>query len=212
MPTIRQLTAELYQKLHPLVGDVRVKTYFSYVGIFKNEVMFGLYKEKKFYLYIAEPILPILEHYPEVYLLEDSQSGIHSRRYHYIPDNLLDSESIAHQWIIQAIEELTQIKQKLHSKPRAIRTLPNMNHRIEKLLRKLGINTVEELNQKGEIAIYIEMIKNGISIDNSMLFKLYGAINHQHLCIMSEKEKHNLVCEAELALYKAGLPKRFNQV
>ncbi|MDH2998372.1 hypothetical protein A1D22_01775 [Pasteurellaceae bacterium LFhippo2] len=213
MPTIQQLSQNIYEQLHPLIGETRAKTYFSYIGIFKDNVMFGLYKNNNFYLYISESTLPIIRTYPDIYLLEDSSSGIHSKRYHFIPNDLLVTNSPAHTWINESIEELSQIKRQIQMKPRAIRTLPNMDNRMEKLLRKkLGIRTIDELNQKGEITICIEMIRQGIPVNNNTLFKLYGAINHQHICIMTDEEKRDLIAEAELALYNAGLPKRFDQV
>ncbi|MGX3014453.1 TfoX/Sxy family DNA transformation protein, partial [Ursidibacter sp. B-7004-1] len=93
---------------------------------------------------------------------------------------------------------------------RQIRSLPNLNLNLERALKKVNINSVEDLIEKGEVKVFIELIKIGIDVDHTLLFKLYGAINQQFIYTLSEKTKRNLLTEADEALYEAGLRKRFH--
>ncbi|MCT8778184.1 TfoX/Sxy family protein, partial [Glaesserella parasuis] len=91
-----------------------------------------------------------------------------------------------------------------------IRTLPNMTIQLERTLKKLGINSIDELIDRGEVDIFVNLLKMGIDADQAILFRLYGAINRQYIYTISDKTKQDLLNDANHALYEAGLRKRFN--
>lgn len=88
--------------------------------------------------------------------------------------------------------------------------MTNLNINIERLLRKVGVNSIPEFREKGAFVVYAEMIKIGIDASQELLFKLYGAINKQLIYTMSDELKKQILREADKALYDAGLRKRFN--
>lgn len=210
MKYIEQQTQYIRNILYPVIGETKAKIYFSYYAIFKNKLMIGLYKNEKFYLRASQSFLDEIQNSDGVVLLSDSQIGIHAKNFYLIPSSILENLNNYSHWIYAIIHEMIQQQQIISTERKdLIRTLPNMNIRIERILKKLGITSVNELISKGEIDIFIELIKIGVEANDTFLFKLYGAINHKYIHTLTPTEKSNLLSEANQALYQAGLRKRF---
>lgn len=54
MSSIYKKTRLIREIFADIIGETRVKTFFSYYAIFKNDLLFGLYKNDKFYLRMPE--------------------------------------------------------------------------------------------------------------------------------------------------------------
>ncbi|MCT8615023.1 TfoX/Sxy family protein, partial [Glaesserella parasuis] len=134
-----------------------------------------------------------------------------SKSFYLIPTEILyDLKPISH-WITNGIQEIINTKHTQYiKKKRCIRTLPNMTIQLERTLKKLGINSIDELIDRGEVDIFVNLLKMGIDADQAILFRLYGAINRQYIYTISDKTKQDLLNDANHALYEAGLRKRFN--
>lgn len=211
MRTIYYQTIRVRSILADIIGETKVKTFFSYYAFFKDEHMFGLFKEDKFYLRIPEHRISNISWLKEEYRLYATKSGIYHKNFFYIPDDILKDPLHYREILLETLTEVAHFKN-LNNKQRKqqIRSLPNLNIHIERTLRKLGINTIPELINTGEMPIFVEMIKKGIDVHPSLLFKLHCAIRNQYVYTLSEKEKREILKEADKALYEAGLRKRFN--
>lgn len=211
MNSIYQNTREARELLTEIVGETRVKTFFSYYAIFTRGLMFGLYKDDKLYLRLPKNItkedLPL-----STEKLSDSESGIGDRHYYHIPLSLLSQNlSKFTELINTSLYEISCHKLKATIKrKKQIRTMPNLNINIERLIKKVGINSIAEFIENGPFKTYAEMIKIGIDASPDLLFKLYGAINKQYIYTMSKELKLEILREADKAIYDAGLRKRFN--
>lgn len=208
--SILQTTQPIRDILFEVIGEIKVKTFFSYYGLFKNDLMFGLYKNNRFYLRVSPNALEQSEWISSLTRLDDPNMGIHYKHFYYIPEPLL-SQPVKYVHLIQeTLAEMSVIKQESYlSRRKLIRSLPNLNIHIERLLRRLDIHSIDDLYAVGEIQIFVEMIKRGIDADQQLLFKLYGAIHHQYIYTMTMKQKLTLMAEANQALYEAGLRRRF---
>lgn len=196
--------------IEPIVGETTVKTYFSYYGIFKDGLMFGLFRDDHFYLRTSSANLGEIQSLNTCHL-EDKHIGIQAKNFYLIPLNQLSNRPLITSWISSTLNEMTeQIKQTEKLRKKLIRYLPNMDINIERRLRKLGIKSVDELVEKGEMNIFIELIKIGIEANDNLLFRLHGAINHKYAQTLTPSEKNTILQEANSALYNAGLRKRFN--
>ena len=85
MKSVNELKAPLSAIFTPLIGEFRIKTYFSYYGIFKDKIMLALYKDEQLYLRIAKTDLEEIKLVPNTLLLEDPNVGLQlnaSIRYH----------------------------------------------------------------------------------------------------------------------------------
>lgn len=213
MKYIDTQTQFIRDQLYPIIGATSAKTYFSYYGIMKDDVMFALYKNGNFYLHISKNCLTEVMKYPQITLLSDAKYGIYSKSFYLLPEYIIKNLYHYTHWITQSIEEITISRQVQQSKKKQfIRTLPNMNIQFERMLKKLNIHSPNELIEQGEITIFIKLLQLGIDVDQTMLFRLHGAITHQYIYTLSLKEKQHLLQEANRALYEAGLRKRFKVV
>lgn len=208
--SILQATQPIRDILFQVIGETRAKTFFSYYGLFKNDLMFGLYKNNQFYLRISQNALQHSPWVAELVRLNDPNMGVHYKYFYCIPEPLLSQPTHYAHLIQETLQEMSTIKQESYlSRRKLIRSLPNLNIHIERLLRRLDIHSIDDLCAVGEIQVFVEMIKRGIEADKQLLFKLYGAIHHQYIYTMTTKQKLELMTEANQALYEAGLRRRF---
>jgi len=206
--TLQELTT-----LFSSIGNISFKNYFSYLGIFKDDIMFALYDQKNEAIYLRKSA----KYYPEIsqtipiHFLVDRRIGSpQSRIFYRLPQTILNVIDTYSHWILSAIEEYQAAKTKLEAQNKnKIRLLPNLNINIERLLSKIDIYTVEDLKNVGIINAFVKLISLGLETSELLLFKLYAAIQHKYVYMLSEKEKHSLLQEADSALYNAGLRKRF---
>lgn len=205
-------TQKIRKILYPIIGETIVKTYFSYYGIFKNRLMFALYKNDNFYLKLSpEDINEALSYSGIEPLCDNKLTQI--KNYYTIPNNILGNIIEYQHWIKNSLINIKQNKyQSYYQQKNKIRHLPNMNIHIERMLKKINIYTIEEVYEKGAINIFVELIKIGIDVSQMTLFKLYGAINKQIVYTLSTKTKKMLLLKADEALYQAGLRRRFKTI
>lgn len=210
MNLMQKETKSIRSLLFPILGETTVTTYFSYYGIFKDGFMFGLYKNGAFYLKVSDEHIDELRSYQGVLPLEDKNIK-NAHKFYMLPQSMLDDLSLYHNLITHSIEFIKSNRYvSCYNKRDKIRSLPNMNITLERMLNKIDINSVEQLTKKGEIEIFVDLIKNGFDASHMTLFKLYGAINHQLIYTLSSQVQNDLLREADNALYEAGLRKRFN--
>lgn len=201
-------TKEIRKLLTPKMGKIEVKYYFSYYSLFKNEMMFSLFKEGRFYIRASKNHEEEMKHSPYTRLLVDESLRIHDCHFYQISNQIINQPEQYMVWIWGVLDELQKEKELLAQ--RKIRNLPNMNINLERLLQRNGINTIADLSKLGEVETFVALIGKGEDINDLLLFKLYGALHNQLVYTLDAKQKRHLLQEADLALYKAGLRKRFN--
>lgn len=198
------------QFLSNIIGDFNIKTYFSYYGLFQDGLMFALYKNQKLYLRAAQSCLTDITKTQGTHILTDTQMGLHTKKFYLIPTELISKNTPFELWMQAILQELQQAKAQQNEKSKTqIRSLPNMNIKLERVLKKLDIHSVDELTQQGDIATFVKLVEKGFEGSDLLLFKLHGAIAHKYVCTFTQAQKVALLQEANLALYKAGLRKRF---
>lgn len=210
MNHINQSTQHIRQQLFNVVGETRAKTHFhSYYGIFKDDLMFGLYKDGHFYLRVSDSDLNAVIKEQNFQPLSDPNLAL-SEKYFLIPPHILSDLKPLSTWFSNSLTEIQQNKNNsYYIKKNQIRNLPNMNFRIEKHLNKIKVYTVEDLIEKGEINAFVELVKLGIDVTENTLFRLHGALTNQFIYSLTDSKKQQLLTEADNALYAAGLRKRF---
>lgn len=204
MKRIDLVREKLSRLLNPIIGEISIKTYFSYYGVVKNNAMFALYKNDEM-LYLRQTINTerLLSSYPK-----HSNEKIAKYR------SVSLSEFTAPKWkniITQIIYDINHEKLSAKTeKKKTIRSLLIMNINLERMLHRNGIKTVDQLFALGPIKTFVHLVKNGNEGSESLLFKLYGAINNTYVENIPPSKKRELLKEADEALYQAGLRKRFN--
>ncbi|MBR0573598.1 TfoX/Sxy family DNA transformation protein [Pasteurella atlantica] len=205
MNKIDNKTKEIRELLAPIVEGLVIKTYFSYYGLFKDNLMFGLYKDNKLYLKISKEFIRD-EHYSTFF----NENSVLMCDFYFVAENQWDKFFKDADWLLSLIQSLKTEREKVTAK-RLIRHLPNMNINLERLLQRNGIKTVGELHHLGEVDVFVKLIEKGFDVTEPLLFKLHGALNNQLVYTLNNKQKEYLLEEADTALYNAGLRKRFTK-
>ncbi|MFA9489212.1 MULTISPECIES: TfoX/Sxy family DNA transformation protein [unclassified Mannheimia] len=173
--------------------------------------MIALYQNGVTYLRISQKDIPPISQHAETYNLSDEKIGLQSRKFYFIPNTILANSSKLNSLIHATLEELQSEKQKIYNKRSTqIRTLPNMNLKLERMLKKVGILSIQDFTEVGYISAFIKLVMQGFEATEDLLFKLNGALNHQYIYTFSEEQKRAIMQEANQALYQAGFRKRFN--
>ncbi|MGY6074117.1 TfoX/Sxy family DNA transformation protein [Actinobacillus pleuropneumoniae] len=195
------------------LGEINFKSYFSYLGRFKDDTMFALYDHKNDRLYLrksAQFYPDIIRTIPIHFLIDRRIGKQQSHIFYLIPSSIIHNLHLYTHWILSAIEEYQTAKAKLISQNKnKIRLLPNLNINIERLLARIEIYTVDDLKNVGVINAFVKLIMLGLEVTELLLFKLYAALEHKYIYMLSKQEKQSLLIEADLSLYNAGLRKRF---
>lgn len=211
MQTINEIKKEIFPIFEPVIGAIRLKTYFSYYAVFKDGLMIALYQNGATYLRIAKKDIEHIRQHLGTYILCDEKIGIQSRKFHYMPHSLLLDTTKFKSLLFNITEELKLEKKKLHQKRATqIRNLPNMNLKLERMLKKVGITSIQDFTEEGYMATFIKLILQGFDVSEDLLFKLNGALNHQYIYTFTDQQKRELMQEANQALYNSGLRKRFS--
>lgn len=197
--------------LFPIIGETKSKTYFSYYGIFKDKMMFALYKNGKFYLRASYEYIEEIHHTEGTELLCERSLGIQSNHFYLLPEYIMNRLPKYSHWIHSILKEMKEEKDKKDLiKKQAIRFMPNMTLGLERTLKKIGVCTRSDFIQKGAIYVFVELMKIGIDASDILLYKLYGAVSNKYIEVLTETEKENILKAANHALHKEGLRRRFN--
>lgn len=85
MQPINEIKQEISLIFSPVIGEFRLKTYFSYYAIFKNNSMIALYRNGITYLRVATKYTTFIQQHPNTYTLLDEKIGLQSKKFHYMP-------------------------------------------------------------------------------------------------------------------------------
>ena len=204
-------TSKLLKELFsPVVDEIRIKSFFSYYAVMKDDAMFALYKNDNVYLYISKNIFSEIEKDPNIKKLLFTGDKVIAKNFYQMPDYLVSNLIDYKHWIIEAIKEIKENRSqedKVYSQKGRIRNLPNMTIQIERLLQKIGITTVSEFMAVSEIDMCIELFKSGTEITHNLLFRLYGARKYRYIYTFSQRELLALLKRANEAFKQANICK-----
>lgn len=209
MQTINEVKQEIGLIFSEIIGDIRLKTYFSYHAIFKDRLMIALYQNEDLYLRLSTEHMLAFPQQVDTFNLSDNKIGLQSKKFYYIPKNILNTELFC-TLVNSTIDELHKEKEELNQKrSKQIRTLPNMNLKLERMLKKVGIQSIQDFIDTGYISAFIKLIMQGFDPTEELLFKLNGALNHQYIYTFTHQQKRELLREVNKELYSIGLRQRF---
>lgn len=215
MQPIHQIEQRLQRIFNPIVGEIRIKTYFSYYGIFAKGFMFSLYKDEFIFLRANADILNEIQNIEGAFILDDDNAGVHTKNFYAIPIAFIETSPVEASekftlWVNASLNELQQQKEKEEAKFRTqIRSMQNMNIKLERILKKINIHNVDDFIQRGYLATFVELVKQGSDGSDTLLYKLHGAIQQRSVYSLTPEEKLTLLREANQALYDAGLRYKF---
>lgn len=210
MQPIQAVERPISTLFEPTVGKVKIKTYFSYYGIFADGFMLALYKDDMVFLRASDLSREELQQLEGTYPLQDLNVGINTKNFYAISyEFALQSQQFA-TWLMSILEELrTQRTLEQEKRKTQVRSLHNMNFKMEQVLKRINIKNVEQFHQKGYMDTFVELIKQGSDGSDLLLYKLHGAIHQKSIYHITKSERIELLREANQALYDAGLRHKF---
>lgn len=210
MATLKQQTEYIRRILSSITGEVTAEGYFSYCGIYKNKLMFALYKNGNFYIRVSENSEEEVKSLGGIKLIDDNISST-AKYFYLLPDNMVEKLPDYAHWVSEAIEAARICKIAFTvDRENYIRYLVNMNVNIERMLKRIHIFTVPQFMERGAFYMCADLIKYGIEVRELLLFKLYGATQYRHIETFTDEEKRYILQKANQLFQELGLRQRFN--
>ncbi|MDC0609474.1 TfoX/Sxy family DNA transformation protein [Vibrio sp.] len=181
-------------RLFEPLGEVKSRSMFGGFGIFVDDTMFALVvndqlhiradqkSKKQFSDNGLEPYVYSKKGFPVV------------TKYFALPDNYWESpQNIYHMGEAALSFAKDEKKQQSQTKPQRLKDLPNLRLSIERMLKKAGIKTVDELIEQGSVRAY-RAIKDTSPSDPSLelLWALEGAIEGIHWSVITQDRRDEL--------------------
>lgn len=182
-------------RLFENLGRVKSRSMFGGFGIFVDDTMFALVVNDKLHIRADDNC-------SEKYKQQGLEPYVYKKRgfpvvtkYFALPENFWDTpEKI----LKEAKDALVVAKQEretqAQAKPNRLKDLPNLRLATERMLRKAGIESVEELHEKGSVEAY-KAIQQTHSSDVSieLLWALEGAIEGKHWSVIPQNRRDELM-------------------
>jgi DNA transformation protein len=189
-PTLKD-SMRLFEQL----GSVKSRSMFGGFGIFVEDIMFALVVHNKLHIRADDhSIQSFKEKGFEPYVYIKRGHPVVTKYYALPTDYWEDKDAIlriAQQAFFTAkVEKESQIE----TKPKRLKDLPNLRLATERMLRKAGITSVEELQAKGAINAFKAIQETHPSTQPSLelLWSLEGAIHGKHWSVIPKSRREEL--------------------
>ncbi|MGF1788434.1 TfoX/Sxy family DNA transformation protein [Photobacterium swingsii] len=182
-------------KLFDCFGSVKSRSMFGGFGIFAGETMFALVVKNKLHLRAnAKNIEVFKEANLSPYVYEKRGFPVVTKHF-AIPDIWWNTPEMIIEYAQGSLEGAKNDKEtKSKIGPSRIKDLPNLRLANERMLKKVGIDTVEKLVEVGAIDAYKALLDthdNNLNIE--LLWALEGAISGKHWSVISETRRGELL-------------------
>lgn len=205
MCTLKEKTASLRTLLTPIIGEIKVKGYFSYIGFYKDELLIGLGKGEHFALRVTPTTKAEMQDFG-AFPMESGWMPNTTQYFYWIPDENLPLLTHYPHWFFEALKYAEILKSRFQfGNGEYIRYLPNMSVFTERLLKRIGITTVEEFMAAGAMTMFIALIQKGVDVTDVLYLKLYGATERVYIEQYSQQTRARILKEANQRLAAEGV-------
>lgn len=181
-------------RLFELLGQVKSRSMFGGFGIFVDDTMFALVVNNQLHLRADDESAKVFSargYLPYVY----KKRGFPVvTKYFALPDTCwLNPNHILQEATTALHHAKAEREQQEQTKPTRLKDLPNLRLATERMLKKAGIHSVDQLQQAGSVAAY-QAIRQSHSSDVSveLLWALEGAIEGKHWSVIPPSRREEL--------------------
>ncbi|GAK83744.1 regulator of competence-specific genes [Vibrio ponticus] len=168
---------------------------FGGTGLFKDDAMFALISNERVFIRGGDNLDEELcdlgcEKYRHVKKQTTATVNYYDITHIFVSrDDMLDS------LVKQSIDySVSQRKFKRSSANRRLRDLPNMQLTLERMVKKAGIDDVDEFIELGAAQVFSRVKQTyGSDVDVKLLWKFAGAIDGIHWKLIQEPQKRQLL-------------------
>jgi DNA transformation protein and related proteins len=179
------------------LDNVVSRPVFGVLGFFYEEAMFALLSKGRFYIRggdILDELFVDLNCSRFKHVKKNTEATVN----YYDVTRLYQSNYGQLEQIILKARNISLIQkdQKKSSKNIRLRDLPNMSWRLERMIKKAGIDSVTAFFELGAVEIFIRVREiYGIDTDTNLLLRFAGAIESTHWALLSEQKRQSLLDE-----------------
>jgi DNA transformation protein len=182
-------------RLLSLLGKIYSRSMFGGFGIFIDDTMFALVVQDKLHLRASNETINLFkEQGLEPYVYKKRGFPVITKYFALSEESWNEPDSILLQAVIALnVAKKDKEKQKT-AEPSRIKDLPNLRLATERMLKKAGINTVEELRNTGSVNAYKAIQQTHSShVSDELLWSLEGAIKGMHWSVVSKETRCELI-------------------
>lgn len=207
MSVANKVTFEIQKELSEFVGDISAKGVFNGYGIFHKKLMFGLYQNNHFYLRGVGKLAKCLEDQGAIsYMQHTDNPAIYGDNYYLLTEKIRKDKALYKSLVLWSIEQVEDERNKKElAKAESIKVRLNLSVKHERLLNKIGINSVDDFLKAGAAHCYIELRKKGFSVNLNFFWSLTASFLNKHVMLLSQKEKDSAIEQLNDLLAKEGM-------
>jgi len=181
-------------RLFESLGEVKSRSMFGGFGIFIDNIMFALVVNERLHVRTDEQSKTYFtEHGFKPYIYSKKGFPVVTK-YYALPSEYWSKPNTIFQLAKEALTLAKEEKKRQsQSKPQRLKDLPNLRLSIERMLKKAGIKTVDDLITQGSLHAFRAIQKTSIlnpSIE--LLWALEGAIEGIHWSVLSKGRREEL--------------------
>ncbi len=182
-------------KFFDSLGNIKSRSMFGGFGIFCDDTMFALVVNDKLHLRAGR------ENQADFNALALTPYTYKKRgfpvvtKYFEIPVQWWDDEATLMQFALAALGIAKKDQEiKKSNVATRIKDLPNLRLATERMLKKAGIDSVEQLQREGAVGAFKALQKTaGTSINIDLLWALEGAIDGKHWSVITPERRNELL-------------------
>ena len=182
-------------ELFATFGEVKSRSMFGGVGVFVNGTMFALVVKNALHIRCCEALnLRFTEEGYQPYVYRKRGFPVVTK-YFKLPENIWDNTDEILDIANIAIDAARQEKQSsTQVKPARLKDLPNLRLGTERLLKKAGISSIEDLRQAGSLQAFkaIQSLHED-ELNIELLWALEGALNGTHWSVVPLERRSELI-------------------
>lgn len=178
--------------------ETKIKTTFGFYGIYVDDIIVCLVRDGDLYVKSA-PNLSAFSSLDGGFLKIHRHDRDMTTQFIKISHDEIDTADKLTNVILLAKKNATDEKNKASNVDKRLRDLPNMKHRTECILNKVGIMSVSELEEVGAAAAFFKINAMNGGLKKDMMYILEGAITGKHWRLISSERKTELDDELNLA-------------
>lgn len=188
-----------------LFGEVEPRSMFGDIGYFYQNAMFALQADERLYLRGGGRLddrLRALQCAQYTLVKKHSCAQVN---YYDITD-LYNEKHVELDTLVELAKTLSirEKQQKQNPSHKRLRDLPNLHLTLERMLKKSGIDTVEDFYSCGAVEAYIAVKEvYGNQVSESILWKFYCAIEGMHWELLQEPKKRAL--KQQVQMFELGM-------
>ncbi|CZF79176.1 DNA transformation protein TfoX [Grimontia celer] len=182
-------------KFFECLGKMKSRSMFGGFGVFCDETMFALVVNDQLHLRAGtanETEFKALSMEPYVY----KKRGFPVvTKYYAVPQEWWDQSDLLMDHAVKALAIAREDQQeKKTAAPSRIKDLPNLRLATERMLKKAGIESVEELQRAGAVGAYQALQKShNDTLSLELLWALEGAIEGKHWSVITPQRRNELL-------------------